>query len=127
MLIYRHRNILAPIALAALLAFALIGSCAWDTEDDPKLGGLSNTEDLGLYCYFDCDDVWCFMDNNPDCAALMCVGRPDNQYCTTYCLNDDDCPEGFTCTDNCNLGYDEPYCILDDHYETLVELTLCYE
>lgn len=124
----KRRQIAVRIA-AAVVVLALVGiaGCHTREEDAVHRGGLTYTEDMGTSCDFNCDDLWCSMTNFPDCSSNLCVGRPDNFYCSIYCLNQNECPEGYTCTSNCLPDIVEPYCVLDDHYEHLVELQVCAE
>ena len=111
------------LAMMVLIVGLIFGCGTGDDGVSPK-GGLGVTEDVGIYCSFSCDDIWCSMSGFAECTSHLCVGRPDNQYCTDFCLNDNSCPEGFLCTDVCGF-INEPYCVLEAHYEHLVEVQLC--
>jgi len=120
------------VALITITIFALgffIASCADYQGEDPKeQEGGSYTEDVGLECDYPCVEDWCFKFNYPECLSKLCLGEADDQYCSNFCLNQLDCPSGYTCTELCEpeVQYkEEPYCVKDKDYELLKTLGYC--
>jgi hypothetical protein len=121
------RSALLLLTFLALLTGLWI-SCAYQDSNPSAKGGTGFTEDVGVACYYKCDEVWCYKKNFPECSSQICVGNPDNLYCSILCLNDQSCPDGFRCTDLCKMDpLNSGYCVFDEHYETLIEFGACPE
>ena len=111
-----------PLLMILLAMTVTLIGCS---DDEDSLGGLGASEDIGVYCEQLCSENWCEEVNHGDCTSHLCVGPEDDYYCTDFCLNDASCPEGYLCTDVCSGIYEEPYCVRESDYDTLVALDYC--
>lgn len=115
---------LVPAILACSLFLWTCGT--YEDKDVTSPNGYGYVEDLGVPCQTDCDLLWCFMKDYPKCVSTYCVGTPGSEYCSQLCLNNNDCPDGFSCTDQCDIeGPLDGYCVFDEHYEMLTGLDIC--
>jgi hypothetical protein len=128
MLIVKRDIVLVLALIVAAFAGGMGVACDYQGENPTNRQGLTYTEDMGIYCSFDCtDDDWCFKTNFPECFALICVGQQDDNYCSNFCLNQNDCPDGYTCLEYCDANSSEPYCVKDKDHEYLVGIGKCTE
>ncbi len=108
-------------------AALLLISCDGESDDDQG-GDKGWTNDVGDSCGGFCkDDLWCFDSNMALCVSTHCVGRSiGDMYCTQLCETPDACPDGFTCTIDCELDSSgQPYCVNDEDYDWLVSISKC--
>lgn len=111
--------------MALMIASFLITACHETAEDNSTPKGTVSDKELGESCEYNCDEIWCFKVNFAECVSHMCVGQPDNLYCSDFCLNKTDCPDGFACTEDCDLNSQDYYCVTDADFEHLKEIGLC--
>lgn len=119
------------IAATAFLTICLVGVTisilACDDSavfNEEELGAVAS-KTFGEECTFDCFEDWCQEVNFPICETLLCVGEPDDLYCTEYCLNENSCYDGYRCTWDCNMNTSEPFCVSDQDYELLQQIGVC--
>lgn len=113
------------VAITAVFSLAIIISCDETIEDYDNNNTIVSDKKLGESCEFNCDDIWCSMINFADCVSHTCIGQPGHLYCTQFCLTKTDCPDGYTCTELCDLKSSDYYCVTNADYEHLVEIELC--
>ncbi len=101
-------------------------------SDGPKGTGtgVGATQDVGKVCEGACvggEDGWCYDKNHADCVSWVCVGQTTSQsYCTELCDLDKQCPDGYSCVDDCEIGsYDQAYCVTAEDHDYLESLGLC--
>ncbi len=111
--------------ISFVLMVAIVGLASCGNKDGGGDSYPSATEDLGKACEITCYDDWCFRYNHPWCSAHICVGQVEDLYCSTFCLNNASCPEGYTCALNCDLNSPDTYCVKDDDYVQLIDLGIC--
>jgi hypothetical protein len=124
MLTIRFKYPLIPIIAVILFSSVFLISC--DQNKGDESGGF--TGDVGNDCTGLCkNSEWCFDSNLPLCTSHYCVGSAqDKMYCTQMCETQEMCPDGFSCTIDCNLdSSDQPYCVTGDDYDYLVSIEKC--
>jgi hypothetical protein len=107
-----------------LVCLLVLFGCGMNPDD--KLGdGLNG--DIGEDCIIDaCDDIWCTEDNDLTCNTRWCIGKIDDQYCSSQCDIDGECPVGYTCTEECSLKVSaSQLCVTNEDFSFLQEIKYC--
>lgn len=112
-----------------LAATACLTACGSDGPRGTGTG-VGMTQDVGKTCEGACnggEDGWCYDKNQATCVSWVCVGRSTPElYCTELCDLDTQCPDGYSCVDDCEIGsFDQAYCVTDEDHDYLESLGLC--
>ncbi|MBZ0272790.1 hypothetical protein K8I61_12195 [bacterium] len=118
----------APLALVVFLAASQVFvTCGGDDAGSPKGEGF--TGDVGVDCVQKgcTDPAWCLDPGQAACVSLICAGRANGEtYCTMPCDYDEQCPDGYRCTYQCDDDMSETdYCVTDSDYGHMVDFALC--
>jgi len=112
--------------LRVLLLVVWLGSNAGCDDDEGDQSDTGITGDTGESCDLQCFSGWCRDHNQADCVSQVCIGTPDDTYCTIACEIDSHCPEGFVCTEECDdeVAY-YPICVREQDLSVLQDLDYC--
>jgi hypothetical protein len=114
-------SVLAAASVAAMLSATLACSGSGGTSSNGNLG------DVGMPCTLNlCFSKWCTDQNQAHCPSEYCVGQPNKTYCTIPCDISGECPNGYSCTDNCGSQvFVYPICVNAVDYALLQSLGYC--
>ncbi|MCL4235310.1 MAG: hypothetical protein KJ042_12420 [Deltaproteobacteria bacterium] len=126
---------LRPIAgiVVVVMLWGAAGLIACGSDGPQGTGtGVGATQDVGKECVGACtggEDGWCYDKNQATCVSWVCVGRSTAEsYCTELCDLDTQCPDGYSCVDDCEIGsFDQAYCVKDEDHDDLETLGFCDE